>query len=409
MYIHRALEPIIQSRVKEAKSILVAGPRQAGKSTMLKEMFAAYSYATLDDDLLRLSASDDPSLFLLDHPAPLIIDEAQKATGIFNGLKIRLDESRERGRYILTGSQQTDLMALASESLSGRISVMELQCLSLREIHGVSFNRHFVPTDDYLRARAHELRDYGDIWETIHEGCYPELYDVKRDWNDFYSSYVKTYLDRDINQIVNIKDSLTFLRFMTAAAARVGSLLNYANIASEVGVSEPTIKGWISVLERTGIVFLLQPYSASSLHRAIRSPKLYFRDTGLACYLSRWLTSETLKNGAMAGHMFENFVITEIIKSYVNEGLDYNFSFFFYRGKDRSDEDDEIDFIIEENGIIYPIEIKMTANPKASMTGAFRILDKVEEKKRGRGVIICQYPDKTSLRDNLISLPLAYL
>ena len=209
---------------------------------------------------------------------------------------------------------------------------MELSGLSLREIHSVKFNRHFVPTDAYISDRDRELIEYDNIWELIHRGSYPELYDIDRDWQDFYSSYVDTYLERDINEIVSA-DSITFLKFLTAVAARTGAMLNYANIAGDVGVSEPTIKNWISILERTGIIYLLQPYSASALSRAIKTPKVYFRDTGLACYLTRWLTADALKNSAVAGSMFETFVVSEILKSFSNEGIDYRFSIFYSNKK----------------------------------------------------------------------------
>ena len=276
-----------------------------------------------------------------------------------------------------------------SESLAGRVSILELSGLSQREIRKISFNRHFIPSDTYLYEREKELKPYADLWEMIHKGSYPELYDVERDWQDFYSSYVATYLERDINELI-AADSLTFTKFITAVAARTGEMVNYANIANEVGVSEPTIKKWISVLERTGIVYILQPYSPSVLTRAIRTPKIYFRDTGLACYLTRWLTPDTLKNSAVAGNIFETFVVSEIIKSFCNEGRDYRFSIFYYRGKDkRESRENEIDLIIEENGILYPVEVKMTGNPKANMAGTNQILDKIPDKKRGIGVILC--------------------
>ena len=205
---------------------------------------------------------------------------------------------------------------------------------------------------------------------------------------------------------------------MTSVAARTGQVLNYKTISTEVGVSEVTVKEWISILEKSGLVYILKPYTPSVLSRAIKSPKLYFRDTGLACYLTRWLTPETLKNGAMAGAMFETFVINEILKSYSNEGLDYDFNVFYYNGKDKIKKnvdgkevviDGEIDLIILENGILYPIEIKMTANPKADMTSEFDVLDKVKESKRGMGVIICMYDKKLYLRENLVVLPINYL
>ena len=216
-------------------------------------------------------------------------------------------------------------------------------------------------------------------------------------------------LTNDINDLIST-DSITFTKFLTAVAARTGEILNYANIASDIGVSEPTIKKWISILERTGIVYLLQPYSSSALNRAIKTPKIYFRDTGLACYLTRWLSPDTLKNSAVAGNMFETFVVSEILKSYSNEGKDYRFNIFYYRGKDRSNScENEIDLIIEENGILYPIEIKMSGNPKATMGSTNQVLDKVSDKKRGMGIILCLIDKKTYLRENLIALPIKYI
>ena len=224
-----------------------------------------------------------------------------------------------------------------------------------------------------------------------------------------YSSYVATYLERDIHELI-VADGLTFTKFMTAVAARTGEMLNYANIASEVGVSEPTIKNWISFLERTGIVYILQPYSDSALSRAIKTPKIYFRDTGLVCYLTRWLTPDTLKNSAVAGSVFETFVVSELLKTYSNEGKDYKFSIYYYRGKDkRASGENEIDLVIQEDGLLYPIGIKMTGNPKSSMGATNLVLDKVQNKKRGMGVILCLVDRKTYLRENLIALPIEYI
>ena len=408
-YIERAITSVLKSRVSSSKCLLLTGARQVGKSTIIKHVFPEYNRADFDDRLTRLQAREEPKLFFMNNPRPLFIDEVQKENSILEEIKLIVDNSDERGNFILSGSGKLELMKGLSESLAGRVSVMELTGLSIREIKEVSFNRHFIPTEDYLEEREKSIRPYSDIWEIIHKGSYPELYDVEREWQDFYSSYVATYLERDINELI-ATDSLTFTKFMTSVAARTGEMLNYANIASEVGVSEPTIKKWISVLERTGIIYILQPYSASALNRAIRTPKIYFRDTGLACYLTRWLTPEALKNSAVAGNMFETFVVSEILKTYSNEGKDYRFSIFYYRGKDkRTSGENEIDLIIEENGVLYPVEIKMTGNPKAAMGGTNPVLDKIPDKKRGMGVILCLVNRKTYLRENLIALPIEYI
>lgn len=408
-YIQRAISNILKSRVKTSKCTLIVGARQVGKSTLVKHEFPEYHRTNFDDRLTRLQAKEEPKLFFINNPRPLFIDEVQKEGSIMEEIIQIVDESEERGQFILSGSQKLELMKDASESLAGRVSVYELCGLSLREIYQIGFNKHFVPTDEYMKERERELKPYENIWDVIHKGSYPELYDIDRDWQEFYSSYVSTYLERDINELISI-DGTTFTKFLTAVAARTGEMLNYANIAGEIGISEPTVKKWISILERTGIIFLLQPYSSSALNRAIKTPKIYFRDTGLACYLTRWLTADALKNSAVAGNMFETFVVSEILKSYSNEGKDYRFQIFYYRGKDRSASgENEIDLIIEEDGVLYPVEIKMSGNPKASMGATNQVLDKIPDKKRGMGIILCLIDKKTYLRENLVALPINYI
>lgn len=418
--IKRHIENVVERRSQNSKAILLTGPRQVGKSTLYKHLFSNVNQVTFDDDLLLAQAEEDMNLFLLNNPYPLMIDEVQKCPSIFNKLKIILDNTDKYGNFYLTGSQKLQLMEGVSESLAGRVSVVELEGLSLREIKGISFNRHFIPMEAYIREREKSLKEYRQgLWETIHRGSYPELYaNPEREWVDFYQSYVKTYLERDVNKLIKTKNHLTFVKFLTCVAARTGQVINYANISSEIGVSEITVKEWISILEKSGIIYILKPYTSSALNRAIRTPKLYFRDTGLCCYLTRWLTPDTLKNGAMAGAMFETFVINEILKSYSNEGLEYDFNVFYYNGKDKKKKkengeeievDGEIDLILQEDGILYPIEIKMSATPKADMASEFDVLDGIPDKKRGIGAIICLYDKKLFLRENLIALPLEYI
>lgn len=418
--IKRHIESVVERRSKNSKAILLTGPRQVGKSTLYKHLFGKVNQVTFDDDLLLAQAEEDMNLFLLNNPCPLMIDEVQKCPSIFNKLKIVLDNTDEYGNFYLTGSQKLQLMEGVSESLAGRVSIVELEGLSLREIYDVPFSKHFIPTQEYIKEREGAVKNYRkNLWETIHRGSYPELYsNPGREWMDFYQSYVKTYLERDVNKLIRAKNHLTFVKFLTCVAARTGQVVNYTNISSEVGVSEVTVKEWISILEKSGIIYILKPYTSSALNRAIRSPKLYFRDTGLCCYLTRWLTPETLKNGAMAGAMFETFVINEILKSYSNEGLEYDFNVFYYNGKDKKrkkengeevEVDGEIDLILQEDGILYPIEIKMSASPKVDMASEFDVLDGVPDKKRGMGVIICLYDKKMYLRENLIALPLEFI
>lgn len=418
MFINRNITDVLVKRAKNSKCLLLTGPRQVGKSTLLKRNYPNVKYYTFDDKLLLSSVIEDPKLFLDRIPKPSILDEIQYAKDIFPYIKIACDNENQYGNYYMTGSQQMKLMDKAQESLAGRVSILELQGLSLREINGVSFNRHFIPTDEYISAREKELVSYKNIWQIIHRGSYPELYVSEREWVDFYSSYVRTYLERDIKDEIEIRDGITFTKFLTAVAARTGQLLNYANIADEVGVSLATIKIWISVLEKTGLIYILEPYYSNHLTRAIKTPKIYFRDTGLACYLSKWNNYEALENSAVAGNMFETFIVNEIIKSFINEGLEYKFSVFYYRGKDKKrirqngvniQKENEIDFIIEENGVLYPIEIKKSANPTKSMADAFDVLDKDVDKKRGMGVILCLYDEKIYLKEDLVVLPIEYL
>ena len=418
MYIKRSITEILKKRAKNSRCLLLTGPRQVGKSTLLKEIYSDVKYYTFDDKVLLTSALDDPKLFLKNAAKPSIFDEVQYAKELFPYIKIECDKENRYENYYLTGSQQMKLMDKAKESLAGRVSILELQGLSMREINDISFNKHFVPTEEYIAAREKEVKPYDNIWQNIHRGAYPELFVTEREWVDFYSSYVRTYLERDIKDEIEIKDEIAFTRFLTSVAARTGQILNYASISEEVGVTQATIKNWISVLEKTGIVFILQPYYSSHLTRAIKTPKIYFRDTGLACYLTRWNNYEALENSAVAGNMFETFVINEIIKSFINEGLEYNFSVFYYRGKDKKrikqngetvETENEIDFIIEENGVLYPIEIKKSAKPMKSMADAFDVLDKDIDKKRGMGAIVCLYDDKLYLKEDLVVLPIEYI
>ena len=247
---------------------------------------------------------------------PVTIDEVQRAKELFRYIKIRCDESESKGLFCLSGSQPFHLMQNVSESLSGRIGIVELSGLSMRECMNDPFNRHFLPTLEYAAERGKTLQKPENIWEIIHLGGYPELQNEEKEWSAFYADYVKTYIERDVRELATVQDLGAFRQFLIAAAARTGELLNYSNIASEIGKDVGTVKNWISILEASGIIYLLEPYTSNVLKRAIKSPKLYFRDTGLVCYLTRWLTAENLAYGAMSGAIFETFVVSEILKSF---------------------------------------------------------------------------------------------
>lgn len=417
-YISRALENRLQKYEKTYKAILVTGARQVGKSTLLKKVFSARKYVSLDDPFLEQQAKEAGDMFLTLNSPPVTIDEVQRAKELFRYIKIKCDESEENGLFCLSGSQPFHLMQNVSESLSGRIGIIELSGLSMRECMKDTFNRHFLPTLEYAARRKETLQKPKNIWEMIHRGSYPELQNEDKEWSAFYADYVKTYMERDVRELAAVQDLNVFRQFMIAAAARTGEILNYSAIASEIGKDVGTVKNWISILEASGIIYLLEPYSSNILKRAIKSPKLYFRDTGLVCYLTRWLTSENLAYGAMSGPVFETFVVSEILKSFANEGLDYRHFVSYYRGRDKKkvkengeilELESEIDLIIEENGMLYPIEIKKNTRAKAIMTSAFAVLDQIPGKKRGMGAVICNCPDVGILRENILQMPVWYI
>lgn len=409
-YIRRSIEDIVLKSEKTFKSILVTGARQTGKSTVLQKLFPEKKYVPVDDPFIEEQAVEQPEMFMMLNPPPVIYDEVQRAPNLFRYIKIKCDESDERGLFCLSGSQPLELMEGVSESLSGRIGIIELSGLSMREIKGDSFNRSFVPTMEYVQERSKSVKPFDNIWEVIHRGGYPELQNPEVDWSVFYSSYIKTYLERDVRSLSAVQNLDDFRKFMIAVAARTGQMINYANIADEVGKDQSTIKRWLSVLEASGIIYLLEPFSSSVLKRAIKTPKVYFRDTGLAAYLTRWLTPETLANGTMSGAFFETFVISEILKSYSNRGIDYRYCVSYYRGRDKKKtSENEIDLIIEENGTLYPVEIKRSSKVTADQTSAFSVLDGIPDKKRGMGAVICMCPQPGVLRENILQLPVWYI
>lgn len=405
-YINRNVETLILRTAKTFKAVLVTGARQTGKSTTISHMFENINKVTFDDGYLEEQAKESPELFLSLNKAPLFMDEIQYVPSLFRYIKMYCDKSDEYGQYVLSGSQPFRLMELASDSLAGRVAIIEFPTLSLREIQGVEFNEYFLPTMEYVQKRHPYASKPDDIWKIIHRGFYPELQNDDINWYDFYTSYVKTYLEKDIRDLNSVQDLTAFRKFMVSCAARTGSLLVYSNIADEVGKDEKTIKNWISILESSGIIYLLEPFYHSTLKRAVKTPKLYFRDTGLAAYLARWTSPEVLALGAQNGNFFETFVISELIKSMSNTGMDYKQYISFYRDKDGKN---ETDFIIEMNDTIYPIEIKKPEKVDATMTASFQIFDTLQDKKRGMGAIICSNPTVKYLRDNVLQIPYWYI
>lgn len=403
-YIKRNCESVIKRQEKIFKAILITGARQVGKTTMLKNIKPDINYVTLDDMLLKQSAVEDAGLFLKSNPAPVIIDEIQYAPNLLNNIKMEVDNSQKKAQFYLTGSQQFELMQGVSESLAGRIGIINLLGLSLREIKGIEFNEPFIPTQEYLEKREKDLKDisYNEIWKIIHKGSMPAMYEKNSDFDMYYATYVNTYIERDVRNLTQVGDTLSFLKFMTALASRIGQLLNLNSIATEVGITIPTAQRWLSILVASNIVYILEPYYNNIMKRAVKTPKVYFLDTGLAAYLTKWKDKDVLEAGTMAGNFFENFIIVEIIKSYYNSG-ELRPPLYFYRDKEQK----EIDLIIEQNGKLYPIEIKKSANPTKEMTANFKVLEKVKEV--GEGAIICMYDRIINLDEKNKVIPYKYI
>jgi len=406
MYHKRQIEKVLEKVKNQFPVLLLTGPRQVGKTTLLKQISdKRYTQLTFDDPLLRERAKEDPNLFFVNNRPPLLIDEIQYVPALFPYLKMQVDRDRRDGDYLMTGSQAFVMMKNVSESLAGRVGIMELQGISLREANECDFDLPFIPTDAYLEKREEKLTPYDGLWPAIYRGYMPELvFNPEKDREIFYASYVQTYIERDVKQLTQVADESLFLKFMIALSARSGELLNYDSISKDVGVSNDTIKRWVSILQTSGIIYLLQPYFNNHLKRAIKTPKVYFMDTGLLAYLTKWPTHETLANGAKAGNVFETFIVSEIIKSYLNAGK-VNVPIYFYRDQNGR----EIDLVIESADTLYPIEIKMSASPNVSMAKHFTALDDVAGMKRGIGVVLCQYERKLWLSDKVVSLPVEYI
>ncbi len=407
MYIKRHAENTVALLSKMFGAVLVAGPRQVGKTTMLKKITSDIGYVSLDDPIMQETANEQSGTFFKDNPPPVFVDEIQKAPVLFLQIKMLLDRERKKGQFYMCGSQQFQMMKGVGESLSGRIGLVTLLGFSVRERFGISDDTPFLPIDAYFAEREEDLPEisYADVWAMIHRGCMPELCENPDfDWHMFYGSYVRTYIERDVRELSEIGETVKFTKFMTAVAASIGQLVNLSSLARDVGISQPTAERWLSVLVASNVVYLLQPYSNNIAKRAVKTPKLYFLDTGLAAYLTKWNTPEVLKNGAMAGAFFENFVIGEIIKSYYNKGI-VDPPLYFYRDKDMN----EIDLLIEDGGTLYPLEIKKHADPSKKDIRAFALLDKIPNVKRGDGGVICLYDRLVRLTPHDRIIPIQYL
>lgn len=394
-YLKRALEEEILRVSKSYPVVLVTGPRQVGKTTMLRKIAEdGRNYVSLDDMFIRQLAKDDPKLFLQRYKAPLIIDEIQYAPELLSYIKIIVDESEERGLYWITGSQMFHLMKNVSESLAGRVAVFNMYGLSNSEISQSKSSAYETEFDTLLKKMVSSSKQsLTDVFERIFRGSMPAVNSMEIDDVEmYYSSYVTTYLERDIRDLTQVGSLTDFLRFIQVCASRTGTLVNYSEIAKEVGITSATAKNWMSLLISSGIVIHLQPYFNNALKRAVKSPKMYFMDTGLCAYLARWTSPEALEVSAMAGEFFETYVISEIVKTYVNSGKKP--PLYFYRDSNGK----EIDLIIEKNNTLYPIEIKKSSSPKKSAIKNFPVLEKTSS-QIGQGNVVCLSDDLLPIDD----------
>ena len=406
MYITRNIEQTINRISSQFKVLLLTGARQVGKTTLLKHLAqgSGRTYVTLDDLAVRSLALSDPALFLQRYTPPLLIDEIQYAPQLLNYIKIYADNGAHNGDIWLTGSQRLPLMQGVTESLAGRVGIIDLQGLSANEINGTDNTDLFLPEVGLLFNRMNNAKKQSlkEIYKLIWQGSMPAMYNGgEHDWQSYYASYVQTFLQRDVMKLLQINDEMVFFRFLCAAAGQTGKMINYAELAKAAEISAPTAKQWIKTLEAAGIIYLLQPFMPPGAKYIVKAPKLYFFDTGLAAYLTRWLNADALEAGAASSEFFETWVVAEIYKSYANKGIVPPLYYLRnFNGK-------EIELIIWQNGTAYPIAVKKSAYPNKAVK-TFAILEPVSADAKiniGAGGIVCLIDDLLPASDSLYYIP----
>lgn len=403
MYYKRTLSPIIERVSKSFPVVLISGPRQVGKSTVFeKAIDFDRTFISLDDPFVLEAAKSDPSSFFKTYKYPILLDEVQNAPELFHYIKMIVDREKKDGLFWLTGSQAFDLMSNVSESLAGRVAILDMQGFSYSEKRGHPLCDPFLPA--YEQRREIPKRSVSEIFKTIFYGSYPKLYCEKsKEWEVFYSSYLRTYIERDVRKLVNISQEHLFIKFMRILAARTAQIVNYSEIARDVEVSVNTIKSWISILETSGLILLLQPFSANITTRLVKSPKIYFYDTGLVAYLTAMDTPSLLEKGIMAGAVFETYAISEIVKSYIHNGKRINATYF-------RDEQKEVDLVIESGGLLYPIEIKKTASPnKSDISGILRMKEVLKKREFGLSAVVCARDTPLPIVPDIVAMPVDYI
>lgn len=413
MYIKRSIEQTITKLSEEFPVIVITGARQVGKSTMLRMIKdEGMNYVSLDDMDVRNLALSDPKYFLEQYSYPLLIDEIQYAPDLLPYIKMIVDEERlkslknnepTRALFWLTGSQQFNVMKNISESLAGRVGVLSLYSLSLSEItHNAS--SVFSPNIDELKKKdVATMLDTKQIFERIYSGGMPSVVTENVDRNDYFSSYVTTYIERDVRQLLNVGRTIEFYNFLQYIAVRTAQEVNYNSIAGDIGIDSKTAKNWISILEASGIIYLLQPYYSNLSNRIIKSPKLYFMDTGLCSYLAKYPNAETLEVGALGGAIFETFVVSEIIKNLTSHGIDPRMRLYYYRDKEQK----EIDLVYVEGDTLYPVEIKKGVSP-SNPDKNFDVLQKYS-KDVAKGIVLCMSKSLQPINKNCWLVPVEYI
>ncbi len=405
----RTLSQIIKKLNKNFPALLLTGPRQVGKTTLL-EMCSENNrnYVTLDDIDARQLARTDPGLFIQTYKPPLIIDEIQYAPELFSYIKIIIDREKKNGLFWLTGSQKFHLMQNLTESLAGRIAVIDLLGLSQAELNGRANKvMPFIPTASWIEQSRNNSKKPASlklVYERIWRGSFPRLNEIGDENRDiFYRSYLQTYIQRDVKDILNISDETVFYNFLVAIAARTGQMLNFSSISRDVGIDGKTVKSWLSILETSGLIYILRPYYHNITKRLVtKTPKIYFLDTGLCSYLTKWTNAASLEAGAMSGAIFETYVFAEILKTYWHKGKEPHF--YYYRDLDQK----EIDLLIETNNKFYPIEFKKTATPSRTASKHFHLIEKLD-KKKGQGAVICFVERDIALSKSVTAIPVGYL
>lgn len=409
MYITRHMEKPVMELNEQYPVLLLTGPRQVGKTTMLEHLIEVEGKGrkkvSLDDLTLRELAKTDPKMFFQLYQPPLLIDEVQYAPELFPYIKIMVDERHQPGDFWLTGSQLFKMMEGVQESLAGRVALLHLSPLSQSEIMKRPPEPPFSLELPLLseRQNGRQMLNTPEVFQHIHQGGMPAL--VTGTYSNasiFYSSYIDTYMERDVRRLSNDIDSLKFLRFLRSVAARTSQQVNYKGIADDAEIDQTTAKNWLHVLEALGIIFLLEPYSNNVLKRTVSTPKLYFYDSGIVCYLTRWSSPETAMEGAMSGALLENYTVAEIIKTYQNAGQEP--FLYYYRDKDAR----EIDLILERDGKLFPIEIKKMVSPPKKLTKVFDLIDK-SPLQRGTGAILCMADQLGAFDQNNLIVPISLI